>query len=62
MVIKEEILEELLKDCKNPQDLLGKEGLLKGLTKRLLEKPIFCWNILGYKNHGYANHLWKKCW
>jgi len=57
MVIKEEILEELLKDCKNPQDLLGKEGLLKGLTKRLLEKPIFCWNILGLKYFVYSNHI-----
>lgn len=34
MPIKDEILEELLKDYKNPEDLLGKDGLLKELTKR----------------------------
>jgi len=28
MPIKDELLEELLKDYKNPEDLLGKDGLL----------------------------------
>jgi len=40
MVIKEEILDELLKEYKSPEDLLGKDGLLKELTKRLLEKAM----------------------
>ena len=40
MAIKDEILEELLKDYKNPEDLIGKDGLLKELTKRLLEKAM----------------------
>jgi len=56
MVIKEEILEELLKDYKNPQDLLGKEGLLKGLTKRLLEKAMDSelTHHLGYEKYSSA--------
>jgi putative transposase len=40
MAIRDEILEELLKDYKNPEDLTGKDGLLKELTKRLLEKAM----------------------
>lgn len=40
MAIREEILEELLKDYKNPEDLTGKDGLLKELTKRLVEKAM----------------------
>jgi len=40
MAIREEILEELLKDYKNPEDLIGKDGLLKELTKRLVEKAM----------------------
>jgi hypothetical protein len=30
----------LLKDCKSPEDLLGQCGLLKELTKGLLEKVL----------------------
>lgn len=40
MTIKDEILDELLKDYKNPEDLLGKGGLLKELTKRLVERAM----------------------
>ncbi len=56
MVIKEEVLEELLKDYKNPQDLLGKEGLLKELTKRLLEKAMDSelTHHLGYEKYSPA--------
>ena len=39
-MIKEEILEELLKDCKSPEDLMGKNGLVKQLTKSLIEKAL----------------------
>ena len=56
MVIREEILEELLKDYRNPQDLLGKEGLLKELTKRLLEKAMDSelTHHLGYEKYSPA--------
>ena len=33
-------LNELLKDYQKPEDLLGKNGLLKQLQKRLLEKAM----------------------
>jgi len=37
---KEELLEELLKEYKNPEDLLGENGLLKELTKGLIERAM----------------------
>ena len=40
MTIKKEILDELIKDYRNPEDLLGENGLLKQLTKQLLERPM----------------------
>lgn len=40
MAIRDEILEELLKEYKSPEDLMGKDGILKELTKRLLEKAM----------------------
>lgn len=40
MTIKDELLDELLKDYKNPEDLLGQDGLLKELTKRLVERAM----------------------
>lgn len=40
MEIRKEILDELIKDYKNPEDLLGEEGLLKQLTKALLERVL----------------------
>ena len=40
MAIRQELLEELLKDYKSPEDLLGQGGLLKELTKALVEKAL----------------------
>lgn len=40
MTIRKEILDELIKDYKNPEDLLGENGLLKQLTKALLERAM----------------------
>jgi putative transposase len=40
MTIQKEILDELIKDYKNPEDLLGENGLLKQLTKQLLERAM----------------------
>jgi putative transposase len=40
MAIKPEILEELLKEYKNPHDLLGKDGLMSQLKKALIEKAM----------------------
>jgi len=38
MFIRTELIDELLKDYKKPDDLFGKEGILKQLTKALVEK------------------------
>jgi putative transposase len=38
MVIRAEVLDELLQDYKGPEDLLGSEGILKQLTKALVER------------------------
>lgn len=38
--IKNEILDELMKSVKNPEDLLGEAGLLRQLTARLVEKAL----------------------
>ncbi|HIL72178.1 MAG TPA: IS256 family transposase [Verrucomicrobia bacterium] len=40
MAITDEVLNELLKDYQKPEDLLGQNGLLKELQKRLLEKAM----------------------
>ena len=40
MPIKDELLDELLKEYKNPEDLIGKDGILKQLTKRLVERAM----------------------
>ena len=40
MGIKKEVLDELIKDYKNPEDLIGETGLLKQLTKALLERAL----------------------
>lgn len=37
-IIKPEIVDELLKDYQNPEDLLGEGGILKQLTKTLVER------------------------
>jgi transposase-like protein len=38
--IRDEILNELLSSVSSPEQLLGKEGLLKQLTARLVEKAL----------------------
>ncbi len=40
MTIRKEILDELIRDYKNPEDLLGENGILKQLTKALLERAM----------------------
>ena len=38
MSLRPELIDELLKDYKNPEDLIGHEGILKQLTKALIER------------------------
>ena len=40
MPIRPELLDELLKDCQNPQDWLGEGGILKQLTKAVVERAL----------------------
>jgi transposase-like protein len=40
MAISKEVVQELLKEYKNPEDLLGSEGILKQLQKELLEAAL----------------------
>jgi putative transposase len=56
MAITDEVLNELLKDYQKPEDLLGKDGLLKQLQKRLLEKALGAELTvhLGYEKHDSA--------
>ena len=38
--IPDALLDQLLKDYRNPEDLLGPDGLMKALKKRLIEKAL----------------------
>ena len=40
MAITDDLLDQLIKDYKKPEDLIGENGLLKQLTKRLLERAM----------------------
>jgi putative transposase len=53
MEIKKEVLDELIKDYKKPEDLMGETGLLKQLTKALLERALGAelTQHLGYEKH-----------
>jgi len=39
MATTDELLDVLMKDYKKPEDLIGENGLLKQLTKRLAAHP-----------------------
>jgi putative transposase len=56
MAITDQMLDELLRDYQKPEDLLGKNGLLKQLQKRLLEKALGAELTvhLGYGKHEAA--------
>ncbi len=56
--IREELLDELLADYEKPEDVIGENGLLKRLTKRVLERAM---NVeladhLGYEKHDPAGY------
>jgi transposase-like protein len=38
IAIRKELLDELLKDCKSPEQFYGPEGLMKQLTKAVVER------------------------
>jgi putative transposase len=53
MAIDDKLLDELLKNYKKPEDLTGDNGLLKQLTKRLVERAMSAemTQHLGYEKH-----------
>ena len=53
MTIRKELLDELIKDYKNPEDLIGENGILKQLTKALLERAMEAelTHELGFEKH-----------
>lgn len=53
MATTDELLDVLMKDYKKPEDLIGENGLLKQLTKRLLERAMQAelTEHLGYEKH-----------
>ena len=56
--IKDELLDELLKDNAEPEDLLGKNGIIAQLKKRLIERAMEAEmdDHLGYKKHETKGH------
>ena len=53
MAIEKEILDRLLADYKNPEDLTGENGVLRQLTKALMERALEAEMAthLGYEKH-----------
>lgn len=58
MPISREVLDELLKEYKNPEDLLGEQGILQQLTKALVERALEgeLTHQLGYDKHSPTGH------
>ena len=58
MTIPNELLDALMKDYKNPEDLIGESGLLKQLTKQLLERAMQAemTEHLGYLKNAPSNN------
>ena len=56
--IRDELLDELLADYEKPEDVIGENGLLKRLTKRLLERAMNAElaDHLGYEKHDPAGY------
>src|SRR5439155_16084587 len=58
MEIKKELLDELIKDYKKPEDLIGETGISKQLQKALLERVMGAelTHHLGYEKHDPAGN------
>src|SRR6476660_2874656 len=58
MTIDNELIDNLLKNYKKPADLIGENGLLKQLTKQLLERAMAAemTEHVGYEKHDAAGH------
>ena len=58
MTIDNELIDNLLKDYKKPEDIIGENGLLKQLTKQLLERAMAAelTEHVGYEKHDAVGH------
>jgi Transposase and inactivated derivatives len=58
MTIDNELIDNLLKNYKKPEDLIGENGLLKQLTKQLLERAMAAemTEHVGYEKHDVAGN------
>src|SRR5512133_361014 len=58
MAIDFKLIDKLLADYKNPEDIIGENGLLKQLTKALLERAMQAemTEHLGYEKHDQAGN------
>jgi len=56
MTIRRELIDELLKEYESPQDILGEDGLLKQLTKAVIER---CLETELDTHLGYPRHVRK---
>jgi putative transposase len=53
MAIDKKLIDQLLTDYKKPEDIIGENGLLKELTKAILERALAAemTEHLGYEKH-----------
>ena len=60
--LTEVLLDELLKDYQTPEQILGENGILKQLTKRLAERALQAemTHHLGYAKHDYQSKANKE--
>ena len=58
MAIDVKLIDKLLADYKRPEDIVGENGLLKQLTKAVLERAIQAelTDHLGYEKHDPVGH------
>jgi putative transposase len=58
MTIDPKLVDELLVGYKNPEDIIGENGLLKQLTKAILERALQAelTEHVGYEKHDPAGH------
>ncbi len=54
MTIPDDLLDSLMKDYKNPEDLIGETGLLKQLLERAMQTEMT--EHLGYEKHAPATN------
>lgn len=56
--INSALIDELIKDCKTPKDILGETGIVKQLVKSILERALEgeLTTHLGYEKHDPKGH------